>query len=437
MFLIKLGIFSSAIGLFVLFYEIFYQNEDFMFKDNYVLGGVYLVVLLVLCFSYRCFQIGILRVRELIFSFILALVLTNIISWAQISLMFHQFISMKPFLLLFGSQVLAATLLYIIGNKVHFTLFPPRNALAIVVDTEADRTIVDKFCCEQNRYRICEQICESAGMTAIKEAIDRWPQTILCRCNVMTRQEIVKYCYENDKRLYLVPSIQDVLVNCANICQIDDTIIFLFKNRQITSEQKIFKRMTDIVLSGMALLLLSPFMFVAMLAIKIHDGGPALFRQTRLTQNGRRFQLLKFRTMIVNAEESGPQLAEENDSRITPVGKWLRRCRFDELPQLINILRGDMSIVGPRPERPEIMEQECKVFPEFRYRLKMKAGLTGYAQIFGRYNTAFEDKIKLDLLYIERFSLRLDFFLMLSTVKVLFMPSSSKGVKKTKKENNF
>ena len=162
--------------------------------------------------------------------------------------------------------------------------------------------------------------------------------------------------------------------------------------------------------------------------IPVHYGGPVIFRQTRLTQGGRTFQLMKFRSMVVDAEKRGPELATSLDSRITPVGRWIRMLRIDELPQLFNILKGDMSIVGPRPERPELTEEYCRTYPEFRYRLKVKAGLTGYAQVFGRYNTLFEDKVKLDLLYIQHFSLIFDFYIMISTIKVLFMPSSTAGV---------
>ena len=169
-------------------------------------------------------------------------------------------------------------------------------------------------------------------------------------------------------------------------------------------------------------------MLLAALSVRLHDGGPAFYRQTRVTEGGRTFQLYKFRTMVQNAESNGAEMASNHDGRVTAVGRWLRMLRIDELPQLFNILKGDMSIVGPRPERPELIEQYCRQYPEFRYRLKVKAGLTGYAQVFGRYNTLFEDKLKLDLLYIQHFSLIFDFYLMISTVKVLFMPSSSEGV---------
>jgi exopolysaccharide biosynthesis polyprenyl glycosylphosphotransferase len=226
----------------------------------------------------------------------------------------------------------------------------------------------------------------------------------------------------------MIPNVDEIFVNNAEKCQIDDIPAFLFRNRQMTNEQRIIKRCVDIVGSALGLLILSPIMLLTAAAIRLHDGGPVFFRQTRVTKDGREFQLIKFRSMVVGAEKRGPELATARDPRVTPVGRWIRMLRIDELPQLFNILRGDMSIVGPRPERPELVKEYCKTYPEFRYRLKVKAGLTGYAQVFGRYNTLFEDKVKLDLLYIQHFSLIFDFYIMISTIKILFMPSSSEGV---------
>ncbi|MEG0541922.1 MAG: sugar transferase [Angelakisella sp.] len=163
--------------------------------------------------------------------------------------------------------------------------------------------------------------------------------------------------------------------------------------------------------------------------MKLQDGGPVFYKQARLTLDGREFTLYKFRSMIVDAESKcGAQLAQKNDARITPVGRFIRKVRLDELPQLINILRGDMSIVGPRPERPEIVSEYEDYIPEFRFRLKVKAGLTGYAQVLGKYNTTPYDKLKLDLMYIEKYSFLLDIKLILMTIKILFMPASTEGV---------
>jgi lipopolysaccharide/colanic/teichoic acid biosynthesis glycosyltransferase len=170
-------------------------------------------------------------------------------------------------------------------------------------------------------------------------------------------------------------------------------------------------------------------MLVTAIAIKLYDGGPVLYKQIRCTVNQREFKIMKFRSMRVDAEKDGiARLASKNDSRITPIGKFIRKCRIDELPQLFNILVGDMSFIGPRPERPEIIEQYMEIMPEFAYRMKVKAGLAGFAQVYGKYNTSPYDKLKLDLTYIEKYSIWLDLKLMLLTLKVLLWPDSTEGV---------
>ena len=196
----------------------------------------------------------------------------------------------------------------------------------------------------------------------------------------------------------------------------------------LTFEQSVLKRALDILVSVVALIVSSPIMLIEALAIKLEDGGPVFFKQPRVTKDGAIFQVLKFRTMIVDADKNKKRLASQDDDRITKVGRIVRKLRIDELPQFINILKGEMSVVGPRPEQAEITEKYVEVLPEFRYRLKVKAGLTGLAQILGKYNTTPKDKLILDLIYIEQYSIWVDLKLMLQTVKVLFKSDSTEGV---------
>ena len=184
----------------------------------------------------------------------------------------------------------------------------------------------------------------------------------------------------------------------------------------------------DLLLCFPIAIVLMPFFLIIAIIIKLTDGGPVLYRQPRLTLNGEIFQIYKFRSMYMNSEENGAQLARKGDDRITPIGRVLRALHFDEFPQLINIIKGDMSIVGPRPERPEIAEQYKEIIPEFNFRLKVKAGLTGYAQVYGKYNTTPYDKLKLDLTYIENYSLWLDIKLVLLTFKILFQKENTEGI---------
>ena len=212
-----------------------------------------------------------------------------------------------------------------------------------------------------------------------------------------------------------------------------DTPLLVCRNSGLSAEELIMKRAMDLAVSFIGLIVTLPIMLITALCIKLYDGGPVFYTQERLTKDGRIFKVYKFRSMRTDAESDGvARLAGENDDRITPIGKVIRKVRIDELPQILNILKGDMSIVGPRPERPELAAENEKTMPEFRYRLKVKAGLTGYAQVLGKYNTTPYDKLRLDLMYIEQYSFLLDLKLILMTIKILFIPESTEGVKEEK-----
>lgn len=259
--------------------------------------------------------------------------------------------------------------------------------------------------------------------------IPEYDAVVICDVPSFIRNPILKYCYGQRKRVYMTPKISDILVRSAEDIHLFDTPLIMARNGRMSIEQAFFKRWMDIGIAGVFCIITLPLMAVTALAIKMQDGGPALYRQKRLTYEGREFYVYKFRSMRVDAEKDGvARLASDKDSRITPVGQFIRKVRLDELPQLFNILKGDMSIVGPRPERPEIARQYEAEIPEFAYRLRVKAGLTGYAQIFGKYNTTPYDKLKLDLHYIQNYSLMLDVKLMIQTVKILFMKESTQGI---------
>ena len=229
--------------------------------------------------------------------------------------------------------------------------------------------------------------------------------------------------------VYFTPKIPDIFVKEAEEVDVFDTPLFLCKNIGLSITQRIVKRGMDIVISIVVLILTFPLVVLSALAIKLEDGGPVIYSQERCSINGKTFRLYKLRSMKVNAEsEGGVQLAKKSDSRITRTGSFLRMTRLDELPQLVNILRGDMSFVGPRPERPEFVEKNCQKIPEFKYRMKVKAGLTGYAQVYGKYNTSFLDKLKLDLLYIEKYSVLIDIQIILMTLKIILMKENAEGI---------
>ena len=227
----------------------------------------------------------------------------------------------------------------------------------------------------------------------------------------------------------MTPKISDVIIRSSEMLHLFDTPLLLARNSGLSIEQRFIKRTIDLVFSGIILVIASPFMLIAAVMIKTYDHGPVFFKQKRYTIDRKEFYVYKFRSMIVDAEKDGvARLATKNDSRITPVGNILRKTRLDELPQLFNVLKGDMSLVGPRPERPEIAQEYEKETPEFAFRLKVKAGLTGYAQVYGKYNTTAYDKLKLDLMYIENYSLLSDIKLIIMTFKIMFMKESTEGL---------
>ena len=243
------------------------------------------------------------------------------------------------------------------------------------------------------------------------------------------RNDILKFCYRYRVRTYVAPKLTDVMLRGAKNISLFDTPLLLVKGTGLTPAQRVSKRALDLVLSSLILIPAAPIMGLVALAIKIEDGGPVFYKQPRLTRNGREFDILKFRSMVVDAEKTaGAVLAEGNDPRITRVGKFIRPFRLDELPQLINILKGDMSFVGPRPERKVIADEYCKDIPEFSFRLKVRGGLTGYAQIYGKYNTSAYDKLRLDLMYIENYSFLLDIKLIVLTLRILFTKESTEGI---------
>ena len=251
------------------------------------------------------------------------------------------------------------------------------------------------------------------------------------------RNCLMKECFGSSIRSYTVPKISDILLSSSAELNIFDSPLYLSRNEDLKVEQKFFKRLIDILFSSLGLIVTSPFWAVISLMIKCSDRGPVFYKQLRLTKDGKVFEIYKFRTMVQNAEEDGvARLASESDDRILPVGRFLRMTRLDELPQLINILKGEMSVVGPRPERPELAAEIEKEIPEFAYRLKVKAGLTGYAQVYGKYNTTAYDKLKLDLTYIRKYSVFLDLKLILMTPKIMLLKESTEGVKESPAEQS-
>ncbi|MBQ8724787.1 MAG: sugar transferase, partial [Oscillospiraceae bacterium] len=276
-----------------------------------------------------------------------------------------------------------------------------------------------------DKYMICESVSADKSWTEIEDAIDRYEGVILCEMPGQLRNDILKYCFAKKIRVYVAPKISDIIIRGAEEIRLFDTPLLLCRNRGLAPEQRLVKRIFDLVFSLAVGIIALPIGLICALCIKIEDGGPVFYKQQRLTIDDRLFNVYKFRSMVVDAEKNGPQLATESDSRITKVGRFLRKCRLDEIPQILNILKGDMSVVGPRPERPELAREYVQEMPEFDFRLRVKAGLTGYAQVTGLYDTCAYDKLKMDLMYIEQYSLLLDIRIIMMTIKTVLFPSES------------
>ena len=401
----------------------------FSFKGHLLAIAVYALLLFAFSTMYGGLNIGYLKTSEVVFSQIFATLIVNVITYGQDSLMNFWLMNPLPFLILTVMQCTGVFLWSMLAQKIYKTLFAPRKMLLIHGDRPYDE-LIRKFESRRDKYDICKCMDVSKGVEAIcAEAEERYDAVVLGDIDVTSRNAIYKHCYGKNIRVYIVPKISDVIMAGAEEMHIFDTPIFLTREFTLTVEQRFLKRMVDIICSFVLLVLASPIMLITAIVIKLYDGGPVIYRQIRCTKDMQEFGIMKFRSMRVDAEKDGvARLAAKNDSRITPVGKFIRKVRIDELPQLVNILRGDMSFIGPRPERPEIIKQYMEVMPEFVFRTKVKAGLAGYAQVYGKYNTTPYDKLKLDLTYIENYSFWLDIKLMLLTLKILFWPDSTEGV---------
>lgn len=390
--------------------------------------ALYAGLLFFFLMTYGGFRIGYLKKGNLLCSQILSIGLLNVITYIQISLLDKKFHDPKILTAMTLVQLLTAIVWTILFQRLYRFLFPPRKMLLVCGDRPAFH-LMEKINSREDKYYLAKAIHIRAGMDAIIREAQEFDALIIGDITAKDRNALLKKCFERDIRTYTVPKLSDILIRTSEELDIFDSPLLLSRNEDISGMQRFWKRALDVVCSGAGLVVLSPFFLLVALSIYLTDRGPVFYKQTRLTEGGKEFQICKFRTMIQNAEEkSGARLASENDDRILPIGHFLRRTRLDELPQLLNIWKGEMSLVGPRPERPELAAEIEREIPEFCYRLKMKAGLTGYAQIYGKYNTVPYDKLKLDLTYIRNYSFWLDLKLLLMTPKIMMLKESTEGV---------
>ena len=429
--LLKTVHFFVTVGLFYACWSFFYNKgaTDLQLRFDLLITCCYGICVIFLGRVYQAYVVGFNRVSTLIYAQSLA----NVISIGVIYVL-HFFAYVKlanplPLMGLFVVQTAINILWCYVANRYYFSIHQPKSTVVVYRNQEDLNRIseVEKF---NLKFKVEKYVqCDSDNYEEIVEVINSYEAVFVAGVNATLRNAIAKYCVDNNVQGYFVPHVGDIIMmGSRHVVQFSVPVMNI-KRATMDPEYIIIKRLIDIAVSLCGIIVLSPLMAVVAIAIKAYDRGPVLYKQTRLTKNGKEFKIWKFRSMKVDAEKDGvARLASENDDRITPIGKIVRACRFDELPQLFNILKGDMTIVGPRPERPEIAAQYEEVLPSFRLRLQVKAGLTGTAQIYGKYNSTPYDKLEMDLIYINNMSLLEDIKLMFATIKILFMKDSTSGV---------
>ncbi len=434
--LMRLGIAGLEILMETVFYAVVWFSiynvrlrDPFENKGNLMMIGFYMLYLVVFIYMYGGMKYAYFQKGQLILSQTLGTLIANAIIYIQTIMVFgvFPFPIVWPIIAVSAADFLVILVVNQVSDRIFRKLFPPRKLL-LICDLELKDNLIRKISGRKDLYEISKCVSAREPLYRLKAEVQNCDAMMLYGIEEQKRNMLLKYCYERSIRIYVAPEITDILLRGADKVHSFDTPFLLLRNYGLSFEQRIIKRLMDVVISGVLLLLASPFMLLTALAIRLEDGGPALFKQERVTVGGRKFDIYKFRSMVVDAEKDGAQFSSRHDSRITKVGKFIRATRLDELPQFLNILKGDMSIVGPRPERQQYIDEFCQETPEFIYRLKVKAGLTGYAQIYGKYNTTPLDKLKLDLMYIETYSVLMDIRLMFLTLKIMFTKESTEGV---------
>ena len=432
---------SLSIVLFFLFFLLFRYgtlsglSRHSGFRYNYFAAAGYGVMLIFFTRTYNAYLLGYMRTRQLLFGQLISQLFSMTLMYFIVCISWNQFLNPLPFLPLLILQIVVDILWSYYGNKYYYHLHGKKRTLLIY------RNQVDKFRFgsikgkpTERLYIITDELQYDGSFTNLKEQLEGYDAIFVAGVNSRCRNGILKYCKEKNIPGFFLPHVGDMIMQSAGHVQVFDSPVLYVSRKRLNPEFAIIKRAFDIVSSGIALIILSPLLLIAGLAIKLYDGGPILYRQTRLTKDGKEFDILKLRSMRVDAEKDGvARLSNgENDDRITPVGRIIRRLRFDEIPQLWNILVGDMSVVGPRPERPEIAKVYYEKMPDFELRLQVKAGLTGYAQVYGRYNTDPYEKLEFDLLYINNMSIFVDLQLCFATFATLFDKDSTQGIAENK-----
>lgn len=403
--------------------------QPFYHRGNVVVILLYAIFYYYLAHLYQGFYLHLSRISELVFAQTLAAVIANALLYIITILLARRMPNVLPMFLCLAMDFAVIVLWSRWSHIWYFKTYARKKTVIIYDELEGVESLIRENGLDM-RYKVLDVVpVGQVDQNYLEQKVSKAQVVFLSCIHSHERNQIVKFCVEHGIGSYIIPRIGDVIMSGAEKMHLMHLPMLVVRRYDPKPEYLAAKRFFDIVLSGLALIILSPLMIVLALIIR-RDGGTAFYRQVRLTKDGREFEVLKFRSMRMDAEKDGVARLStgENDPRITKVGRFIRACRLDELPQLINILKGDMSIVGPRPERPEIAKQYEETLPEFKLRLQCKCGLTGYAQVYGKYNSTPYDKLLMDLMYIAKPSLVEDVKIIFATIKVLFMKESTEGV---------
>ena len=429
LFFSKAVLFFGVLVMFFFGYRYFYLNPTFYFWGNNIILLLYTAILYLIGRIYNGFNFGNVSLQEIILSWVLCLIIANVFQYFVLSLLATALLPVGGFIVILIVQVAFVIPMSAFINMLYYRQNPALKAA--IIYGEKDK--LDEYCSivtmQRKKFRVDHVISQSEDTGRILDIINRAESVFFLNVDEKKQNLLFEYCYLHNKHVYILPSFSSILVNTASTLWLSNTPVFSLRRPDPDMGDQIIKRLMDIFVSLSVIVLFSWLMIGVWIVVRLYDKYPAIYKQVRVTRGGRLFTLYKFRSMRPNAEDDGvPRLTSKGDDRITPFGRIIRRTRIDELPQMFNVLSGAMSIVGPRPERPEIAKQYEEIYPNFAFRTKVKAGITGFAQIYGRYNTTPEEKLFLDIMYIETFSILEDIKLMLQTVRVLFQASSTEGI---------
>lgn len=366
------------------------------------------------------------RMHRLAFSMFTSILMVNLFMMALPFFEVLYYVQVTTLFIIVTLECLCMAAWILVFHRLWVRFMPPASTVVLCDDEQRGSEIAAKISDKSLTNRV--DAVKAYDADHIGSAISPFEAVVLVKPPLEIKNDIALECWNQRKELYIVPDIYELIINNASLAQFDDLMTYKVQSIGLTYNQRFFKRAFDILASAAALILLSPLLAVLALIVK-RDGGPALFSQERITRGGKVFRLYKFRTMVPDAEKySGPTLALKDDPRITKAGKWLRQTRLDELPQFWNVLMGDMSVVGPRPEREYFIQLYLESLPEYQYRTSVRAGITGLAHVLGKYSTTPEERIKLDLTYIQNYSFSLDLKIMIETVRVIFTREYAEGI---------